>query len=170
VTSRHEETVVRASVNSDRREREADNPNIALVQRFFTAYADHDFEAMRNEILAPDVTGSIPGHHPLAGNKRGADEILAYFGELPRANFQAEPIVIAAEGDYVVDVHRGWAAYDNASLDMHWVLVYRIEQARLKQVENFAADQHAADAFYWRVWGDELAPLPVRIAHAHASD
>jgi ketosteroid isomerase-like protein len=148
----------------------ADDPNIALVQRSFTAYADHDFEAMRNEILAPDVTWSIPGHHPLAGIKRGADEILAYFAELPRANFQAEPIVIAAEGEYVVDVHRGWATYDNASLDMHWVLVYRIEQARLKQVENFAADQHAADAFYWRVWGDELAPLPVRIAHAHASD
>jgi uncharacterized protein len=40
------------------------------------------------------------------------------------------------------------------------VLVYRIEQGRLKQVENFAADQHAADAFFWRVWGDELAPLP----------
>jgi ketosteroid isomerase-like protein len=135
----------------------AANPNIALVQRFFAAYADHDLEAMRNEILAPDVTWSIPGHHPLAGIKRGVGEILAYFAELPHANFQAEPIVIAADGDYVVDVHRGWAAYEDASLDMHWVLVYRVEQGRIKQVENFAADQHAADAFFWHVWGDERA-------------
>jgi uncharacterized protein len=163
MTSRPEAALVGPSASPNRREREADNPNIALVQRFFAAYAEHDFEAMRNEILAPDVTWSIPGHHPLAGIKRGADEILAYFAELPRANFQAEPIVIAAEGDYVVDVHRGWAAYDNASLDMHWVLTYRIEQGRIKEVENFAADQHAADAFFWRVWGDELAPLPARM-------
>jgi uncharacterized protein len=132
-----------------------DNPNIALVQRFLAAYAEHDLEAMRSEILAPDVTWSIPGRHPLAGIKRGADEIVTYFAELPRASFQAEPIVIAAEGDYVVDVHRGWAAYEEASLDMHWVLVYRIEHGRIKQVENFAADQHAADAFFWRVWSDK---------------
>ena len=148
----------------------AANPNLALVRRFFTAYADHDFEAMRNEILAPEVTWRIPGHHPLAGIKRGADEILAYFAELPHANFRAEPIVIAAEGDYVVDVHRGWAAYGDASLDMHWVLVYRVEQGRITEVENFAADQHAADAFFWRVWGDELAPLPARMTRARAHD
>jgi uncharacterized protein len=132
-----------------------DNPNIALVQRFFAAYAEHDHEAMRSEILAPDVTWSIPGRHPLAGIKRGADEILAYVAELPRASFQAEPIVIAAEGDHVVDVHRGWAAYEEASLDMHWVLVYRIEHGRIKQVENVAADQYAADAFFGRVWSDK---------------
>jgi SnoaL-like domain len=58
----------------------SENPNIALVQRFFVAYAEHDLETMREEILAPDVTWRIPGHHSLAGVKRGADEILAYFG------------------------------------------------------------------------------------------
>jgi uncharacterized protein len=146
-----------------------DHPNISLVRRFFAAYEDHDLDAMRDEILAPDVTWSIPGHHPLAGVKRGADEILAYFAELPRANFRAEPIVIAAAGDYVLDVHRGWATHENDSLDMHWVLVYRIERGRIQEVENFAADQHAADSFFWRVWADELAPLPGRLARTSAS-
>jgi uncharacterized protein len=145
-----------------------DHPNIALVQRFFAAYADHDLAVMRDEILAPDVTWSIPGHHPLAGVKRGVDEILAYFAELPRANFQAEPIVIAAAGDYVIDVHRGWATHEEDSLDMRWVLVYRIEQGRIQEVENFAADQHAADLFFWRVWGKELAPLPGRLGRTSA--
>jgi uncharacterized protein len=141
----------------------SENPNIALVQRFFVAYADHDLETMREEILAPDVTWRIPGHHPLAGVKRGADEILAYFDALPRANFQAEPIVIAAQGDYVIDLHRGWAAHGGASLDMVWVLVYRIAAGRIQEVINFAADQHAADLFFWEVWGDDLKPLPERL-------
>jgi uncharacterized protein len=145
-----------------------ENRNIALVQRFFVAYAKHDLETMRAEILSPDVTWRIPGHHPLAGVKCGADEILAYFGELPRANFQAEPIVIAAQGDYVIDVHRGWAAHGGASLDMRWVLVYRIAAGRIQEVINFAADQHAADLFFWEVWGDDLRPLPERLRNGQA--
>jgi ketosteroid isomerase-like protein len=44
----------------------ADNPNIDLVQVFFVASTDHDLVKMREEILAPDVTWRIPGHHPLA--------------------------------------------------------------------------------------------------------
>jgi ketosteroid isomerase-like protein len=146
----------------------SEDPNIALVQRFFAAYAEHDLEKMREEILAPDVTWRIPGHHPLAGVKRGADEILAYFGALPRANFQAEPIVIAAQGDYVIDVHRGWASYGDATLDMEWVLVYRVAAGRIQEVTNFAADQHAADLFFWEVWGDDLKPLPDRLRNGQA--
>jgi ketosteroid isomerase-like protein len=51
----------------------------------------------------------------------------------------------AWRGDYVVDVHRGWATHEDAVLDIHWVRVYRIEDGRIKEVENFAADQHLAD-------------------------
>jgi uncharacterized protein len=146
----------------------SENPNIALVRRFFVAYAEHDLETMREEILAPDVIWRIPGHHPLAGVKRGAEEILAYFGALPEANFQAEPIVIAAHDDYVIDVHRGWAAHGDASIDMEWVLVYRIAGGRIQEVTNFAADQHAADLFFWEVWGDVLRPLPERLLNGPA--
>jgi hypothetical protein len=48
------------------------------------------------------------------------------------------------------------------------VLVYRIEQGRIQEVENFAADQHAADLFFWRVWGNELAALPGRLRRTGA--
>jgi uncharacterized protein len=136
------------------------NPNVAVVKAFYEAYAANDVERMKRELLAPDVTWAIPGHHPLSGVKRGAEEIAAYFAQLPKANFQAEPLAIAAEGDYVIDVHRGWAAYDDATLDMHWVLVYRIQASRIAEVENYAADQHAADLFFTRVWGEDLKPIP----------
>jgi uncharacterized protein len=139
------------------------NPNVAVVQAFYDAYAANDVERMKRELLAPDATWAIPGHHPLSGVKRGAEEIAAYFAQLPKANFQAEPLAIAAEGDYVIDVHRGWAAYDDATLDMHWVLVYRIEAGRIAEVENYAADQHAADLFFTRVWGEDLKPIPERL-------
>jgi uncharacterized protein len=68
----------------------------------------------------------------------------------------------------VIDVHRGWAAHGDASLDMEWVLVYRIAAGRIQEVINFAADQHAADLFFWEVWGDDLRPLPERLRNGQA--
>ena len=133
------------------------------MEAFYEAYAANDVELMKRELLASDVTWAIPGHHPLSGVKRGAEEIAAYFAQLPKAKFQAEPLVIAAEADYVIDVHRGWASYEDATLDMHWVLVYRIKDGRIAEVENYAGDQHAADLFFTRVWSEDLKPIPERL-------
>lgn len=138
--------------------------NVALVRRFFELYAARDTEAMRAEVLAPDVTWLIPGHHPLAGLKRGANEIMAYFDIITEAGFQAEPLVLAAADDYVIDVHRGWAEQGEAAVDINWVLVYRIRDGRIVEVQNFAGDQHLADLFFWQVWGDRLKPVQERLA------
>lgn len=146
----------------------ADNPNLALVQRFYECYANHDLDAMREEVLAEDVTWLIPGHHPLAGVKRGAEEIVAFFETLAEANFQAEVISLSASDDWVVDLHRGWGERGDLSLDLVWVLAYRIEDGRIKEVRNFAQDQHAADAFFWGVWSERLRPLPERLVPAAA--
>src|SRR5262245_44496105 len=43
-----------------------DNPNLALIGRFYEAYALGDPEALR-PFLAPSIVWRIPGHHPLAG-------------------------------------------------------------------------------------------------------
>jgi len=110
-------------------EQAGDRANVAVVQRFYEGYAGQDMEKIR-EVLAEDVTWLIPGHHPLAGLKRGADEIVAFFNQLAKANFQAEVISLSASEDWVVDVHRGWGEYGEATLDMNWVLAYRIGTAR----------------------------------------
>ncbi|MBP0723745.1 nuclear transport factor 2 family protein [Bacillus sp. RG28] len=139
------------------------NDNLKLVQKFFECYATGDLETMKSEILAEDVSWIIPGHHPLAGVKKGADEIVAYFATIAKANFKAEVITLSASEDHVVDVHRGWGEYGEHQVDMNWVLTYKIENGRIKEVHNFAADQHAADLFFWNVWGTELKPVPERL-------
>lgn len=142
---------------------EQTNPNLAVVQKFYECYANHDLETMKRDVLAPDVVWIIPGHHPLAGTKHGADEIVAYFQQLAKAHFQAEVISLSASDTYVVDVHRGWGEYGTAKVDINWVLCYRIENGKIAEVQNFAGDQHAADQFFWHVWGDDLKPIPDRL-------
>ncbi len=134
---------------------------VKLVQRFYECYATGDLQALKDEVLAPDVVWRIPGHHPLSGPKHGADEIVAFFGQLAKANMQAEVLYMAGDDTNVVDVHRGWGATETASMDMTWVLYYRIENGRIAEVTNFAADQAQADNFFWATY--QLAPIPARL-------
>lgn len=59
------------------------HPNIEKIQAFFTAYAAKDVGRVA-EVLAPDIVWRIPGHHPLSGEKRGIEEVLAFFDQLAR--------------------------------------------------------------------------------------
>ena len=82
------------------------------------------------------------------------------------AHFQAEVLSQRASEDSVVDVHRGWGEHRDAKLDINWVLYYRIRGGKIAEVQNFAGDQHAADLFFWEVWGESLKPLPDRLSDA----
>lgn len=134
-----------------------------VVQRFYAAYGSFDTDGMR-AVLADDVAWTIPGHHPLAGEHHGPDAVAAYFQQLARVGFQADPIVLASGDDWVVDLHRGWTDNGNGpNVDMTWALAYRVADGRIAEVLNFAIDQHAADVFFWQVWNTQLLPVPERL-------
>lgn len=143
-------------------ERTREHPNVTLIRRYYEAYGSGDLNALCR-FFAPDIKWTIPGHHPLSGTKTGADEVIAFFGELGRAGFRAEVQYLAADGDWVVDLHRGWSTTP-VGLDITWVLAYRIRDRQIAEAINFASDQHAADAFFWRQY--PLAPIPDRLARS----
>lgn len=134
--------------------------NLQKIQAFFAAYAAKNVAGVR-EVMADDIAWTIPGHHPLAGTKRGVDEVLAFFDQLGKANFKAQPLVVAENGDYVIDHHRGWSE-EAGGLDLTWCLVFRFEGGKIKEVVNFCADQHLADLFFWKVY--QLKTIPGRLA------
>ncbi|KOX34402.1 hypothetical protein ADK67_03510 [Saccharothrix sp. NRRL B-16348] len=137
----------------------AEHPNVRLIKEYYAAYGSGDVNALRR-FFADDIRWTIPGHHPLSGTKVGVEEVLAFFGELAKAGFRAEPIFLAADGDWVVDLHRGWSTAPEG-LDITWALAFRIRGRRIVEAVNFAADQHAADRFFWQVY--PLAPIPERL-------
>lgn len=95
-----------------------ENPNISIVQKFYECYASGDLEGMKG-VMAEDVEWHIPGHHSLAGTKKGVAEIVAYFKLLQKANFKAEVNILSANDDYVIDCHRGYGEYDGKKIDMN---------------------------------------------------
>ncbi len=134
--------------------------NLKKIEAFFAAYAQKNVAAIR-EVMADDITWFIPGHHPLSGTKKGIPEVLAFFDQLGRANFKAQPLVIVEQGDYVVDHHRGWSD-EGDKLDVTWCLVFKFDKGRIREVTNLCADQHKADAFFWSIY--KLKPIPDRLA------
>lgn len=134
--------------------------NLEKIQAFFTAYANKDVTAVR-DVMANDIVWRIPGHHPLAGDKHGVEEVLAFFDQLGKAGFQAEPLAVAEQGDYVIDHHRGWSTV-GSGLDLTWCLVFRFEGGKIKDVTNYCGDQHKADLFFYEVY--QLKPIPERLA------
>ncbi|MHC9538570.1 MAG: nuclear transport factor 2 family protein [Vulcanimicrobiota bacterium] len=134
--------------------------NKEIVAKYYEYYSKGDIDGIKS-VMADDVEWHIPGHHPLAGTKKGINEVVAFFKQLQKAHFKAEVLILAANDDYVIDCHRGWGESGNNKVDMNWVLLFKIENGKIQKVQNFAGDQHGADSFFWSVY--ELKPIPERL-------
>jgi len=153
--------------------------NLALVQRMYDCFNRDDLDTIRREVFAPDLVWNLPGHNPVAGTKQGAEEVLAFFAALRRANIevilnpQADPATgIDSFGERtVVEVHRGRGTTtirDTSGDEVQVTLNalncthYQIENGRIARVQVYMSDQHAADTFFNAVY--QLAPIPTRLA------
>jgi uncharacterized protein len=139
-----------------------EQPNITLIKNYYAAYAQGDLNQLRR-FFAPDIVWRIPGHHPLAGEKRGVEEVLAFFAQLAKGKFKAEPLFLQAQGDYVVDIHRGWSNVEDGQpgVDQLFALMFKIKDGKIVEAQNFLTDQHQADAFFWRLY--PLKAIPERL-------
>jgi ketosteroid isomerase-like protein len=137
------------------------DPKIEAVGRFFTAYAANDLDGI-SQVLSEDIQWTIPGHHPLSGIKHGVQEVVAFFTQLAKSGFQADPLFLEANEEYVVDVHRGWTTEGTGKVDTLWALVWHFNSdGKVDKVVNLSADQHQMDAFVWSNY--TLAPIPDRL-------
>lgn len=139
--------------------------NRRVIADYYAAYAAGDMNKIA-DFFAEDIKWHTPGHHPLAGTKRGKAEVTAFFRQLGKAGFRAELIALTADENWVIDMHRGWSNRSGnppgANVDTIWVLAFRIENGKIKEARNFSYDQAATDTFFWAAY--PLKPLPDRLA------
>ena len=139
---------------------------LMAIQEFFAAYAEHDRDRI-GAVLAPTITWSIPGHHPLSGVKHGVNDVLAFFDALAAAGMKAETFFLEASDEYVVDIHRGWSTKGDGTVDANWALVWHFgDDGKVDRVINLSGDQHQMDAYIWTNF--PLAPIPERLGTADA--
>jgi uncharacterized protein len=126
--------------------------NLDLVTRMYAFFNKGDLDTIRREIFAPNLVWTLPGRHPLVGTKNGAEEVLAFFAQLIKANIQVtlDPAAdsstgIDTFGDHtIVEVHRGRGSVmvkDASGIDVVVTLNalncthYHIQDSRIASVQ-----------------------------------
>ena len=126
------------------------HPDEELVRRGYDAFSSGDLQTMR-ELFDSDVVWHTPGRSQLAGDHRGVDAVLGFFGrtmELTGGTFRVELHDVVANDEHVVGLHTVTAEREGKTLRDRNILVFHARDGRTSEVWQFWTDQYAADAFF----------------------
>ena len=135
---------------------------MSVVARMYECFNKADLGTIKSEIFAPDIKWNLPGRHPLAGTKNGADEVLAFFHQLNKTGIQVDLVKIEGwTDDIVVEVHRGHGEAAGHTLDGLNCTHYHVNGGKITEVQVYVSDQYHLDNFFNAVV--EYAPIPQRL-------
>ncbi len=125
--------------------------NEDLVRQGYKAFGEGDMETLRS-MFAPDAVHVATGNNPLAGEYKGVDAILGYYGklfELSDGTFSAELQSMKVEGDdSVAATHRDKATRGDKTLDQDETLTFTISGGKFTRLAENHSDPAAYDAFW----------------------
>ena len=133
--------------------------NLHIVRECYAHYDKGNPEGMR-ALMDPDVEWVIPGKHPLAGIRKGVDEVLPLFWQLQQVQKGAETLYFGANDNLVMDVRQGKVARGGVRKDFFWVRVLELRNGTIARVQDSSSDQQAADLFFCK--GLSAKPEPTR--------
>jgi ketosteroid isomerase-like protein len=128
---------------------------IALLDRLHKAqnefYAGGSGAAL-HQLLAPDITWTVPGDNPIAGTYRGLDEVLDYFRrrrDLAGNTFQMRRRdVLVGDGARIAALTDGSATIGNVDHRWSTVGLYDVTDRQITACWLLALDQRAFDAIW----------------------
>ncbi|MEO5682102.1 MAG: nuclear transport factor 2 family protein [Chitinophagaceae bacterium] len=133
--------------------------NTAIVDRFFAAYSNHDFAAIR-QTMSEDVIWVFLGQHPLGGVKNGIEEVVAFFDNMGaimgQSGVEVSKLVTGSNDQFLLECqHITTHREDGNNVDHHVCVLWTFENNKIKEGRHFFADPHAANHFFAAV-----APIP----------
>jgi ketosteroid isomerase-like protein len=126
------------------------HPNEALVRKGYEAFAKGDMQTL-GELFAEDVVWNIPGKNPLAGTRKGQQEVFEQFGqiaEMTGGNFGIEIHDILANDEHTVALVTTKGSRDGKSIEDHQVHVFHIRDGKVTEYWGHPTDQYAIDEFW----------------------
>jgi ketosteroid isomerase-like protein len=126
------------------------HPNEDLVRRGYDAFAKGDMETLR-ELFDPGIVWHFPGRSLLAGDHRGIDAVLGFFGrtmELTTDTFRAELHDVVANDQHTVSLHVARGEREGRTLEDREVLVSHIRDGKIVEVWQYIENQYAYDEFF----------------------
>jgi ketosteroid isomerase-like protein len=120
------------------------HPNEDVVREYLRAFNAGDIDAVE-ALLDDEIVIHFPGRSPIAGDKRGKEEVMAFFRAM---------MTRAGVGSVPPDVHDVLANDDHAvvlmtrrvaGIDASVVVVYHVRDGKITEVWPHEGDQYAVD-------------------------
>jgi ketosteroid isomerase-like protein len=119
------------------------------LQRRF--YAGEDVGEELRGFLDEEVEWHVPGRSAIAGDHRGADEVLSYFArrrERAGASFHITPRGMLADRDRVIHFADGDALIDGRRRYWRTVGIFRVDDGRIAECWLLPFDQYDFDEIW----------------------
>jgi uncharacterized protein len=137
--------------------------SIEVVEKMYHCFKTGDMDTLKSEVFAEDIVWNLPGHNPLAGTKRGINEVLAFFGRLRALGAQVQPLEMGElSNGGVAEIYRAHGEVNGVKMEAFNCNYYTIRNGKIAEVQVLMADQQNYDTFMWA--GVPLKPLPDRLA------
>jgi hypothetical protein len=136
--------------------------NTDLVFKMYDLFAKGDMEAIKRDLFHPNMTWSMPGHHPLSGKMEGVDAVIAFFGALFQAGITVDNAHFGELDDgTVVEKHLGHGKVGSQEYLFPTCTTYGIKDGKIHTVQVHTADQHGVDRYMWAMF--DLKGIPARL-------
>jgi ketosteroid isomerase-like protein len=137
--------------------------NTQLVFKMYDYFGKGDMESIKRELFHPEVSWTMPGHHPLSARMEGADAVVAFFGALFKAGITVDNVHFGVLDDgTVIEKHMGHGKIGGEQFDFPTCTSYGIKDGKIFEVRVHTGDQHNVDRYFWTVF--RLKGIPARLA------
>ena len=126
--------------------------NQNIVDKYFEAYAKHDFNGIK-QVMSENVTWYFLGQHPLAGVKKGIDEVVAFYdkvGEImAKSNPKIDKLIVAENDNYLIEcIHSKTNRGDGNNIDHYACALWTFEDGKIIEGRHFFSDPQAVDKYF----------------------
>lgn len=127
------------------------DPYIGLVREGYDAFNTGDVATL-SRLMSRDVRQHVPGTSQIAGEYKGLDAVLAYYGklgELTDGTVRASLVEVHGDGHgHVLALHRITASRNGMTLVARGSILFTFIGDRATDLLEMSADQAGVDAFF----------------------
>lgn len=124
-----------------------EHPNATAYRRAADAFRARDFDAIRS-LVAEDVVWHVPGRHSMAGEIRGLDELVAWFGRLSDLGFTLREHDVFGNDEHVCALSYMGARRPGIVIEIRVTSVFHFRAGRQVERWIYPDDAEAWDAIF----------------------
>jgi ketosteroid isomerase-like protein len=129
----------------------ADDDNMAIVRRGYAAFNAGDMATLQT-LFSHDVAHHVPGKSQLAGEYKGVEAVLGYYGkiaELTAGSFRADVIELHSDGGaHVLAVQQNTGTRDGVTRVSRISILFTLLGGKVTDLQEFHSDLAGDDAFF----------------------